>query len=231
MESAGEGIKSLCNCLKASKIRNIDGKILGKDGKPMIATRQVQFGMEKQNSNVDSQSLNERDDSHASGGWTDDNVNAMKTAENDVNDDQFWSQNKNLSSPTRSFANVVSGATSGSTSLIINFCTMVNPEKVENSDFVLPVDVVNAVQNRFANSLVGFFVGKAVAFPLVKNYVTNTWAKFGFQKIMRDEDGFFYFKFASLTGLEQVLEQGPWLIWNTLIILNKWTPDVDFYTL
>ncbi|GKA89379.1 hypothetical protein Tco_0811191, partial [Tanacetum coccineum] len=203
MESAGEGIKSLRSCFKASKIRNIDGKILGKDGKPMIATRQVQFGMEKQNSNVDSQSLNERDDSHASGGWTDDNVNAMKTAENDVNDDQFWSQNKNVSSPTRSFVNVVSGATSGSTSSIINFRTMVNPEKVENSDFVLPVDVVNAVQNRFANSLVGFFVGKAVAFPLVKNYVTNTWAKFGFQKIMRDEDGFFYFKFASLTGLEQ----------------------------
>nr|GEU39992.1 hypothetical protein [Tanacetum cinerariifolium] len=41
---------------------------------------------------------------------------------------------------------------------------------------------------RFANSLVGFFVGKSVAFPLVKNYVTNTWSKFDFQKIMRADD-------------------------------------------
>nr|GEX90469.1 hypothetical protein [Tanacetum cinerariifolium] len=41
MESAGEGIKSLRSCLKASKIRNIDGRILSKDGKPMIATRQL----------------------------------------------------------------------------------------------------------------------------------------------------------------------------------------------
>ncbi|GJT94642.1 phospholipase-like protein [Tanacetum coccineum] len=41
-----------------------------------------------------------------------------------------------------------------------------------------------------------------------------------------DDDGFFYFKFASLTGLEQVLEQGPWLIRNVPLILNKWTPDL-----
>ncbi|GJY47004.1 trichome birefringence-like protein 3, partial [Tanacetum coccineum] len=47
------------------------------------------------------------------------------------------------------------------------------------------------------------------------------------KKVTRDDDGFFYFKFASLTGLEQVIEQGPWLIRNTPIILNKWTPNLS----
>ncbi|GJY02960.1 hypothetical protein Tco_0361112 [Tanacetum coccineum] len=53
---------------------------------------------------------------------------------------------------------------------------------------------------------------KRVAFPLVKNYVTNTWSKFGFQNVIKDDDDVYYFKFTSLNGLEQVLEQGPWLI-------------------
>nr|GEU84025.1 RNA-directed DNA polymerase, eukaryota, reverse transcriptase zinc-binding domain protein [Tanacetum cinerariifolium] len=51
-------------------------------------------------------------------------------------------------------------------------------------------------------------VTKSVAFPLVKNYVTNTWSKFGFQKVIRDEEVLFFFRFDSITGVEQVLEQG-----------------------
>ncbi|GJV67976.1 hypothetical protein Tco_1483485 [Tanacetum coccineum] len=68
---------------------------------------------------------------------------------------------------------------------------------------------------------------KSVAFPLVKNYVTNIWSKYGFQKIIRDEDDFFYIKFDSITSVEHVLEQGPWMIRNTPFILNKWTPNLS----
>nr|GEY37011.1 hypothetical protein [Tanacetum cinerariifolium]GFB81972.1 hypothetical protein [Tanacetum cinerariifolium] len=100
---------------------------------------------------------------------------------------------------------------------------MVNPDKVDNSYFVLPMATVNAAKHKFENTLVGFFVGKKVAFPLVKNYVTNTWNKFGFEKIMGDDEGVFYFKFATSKGLEQVLEHGPWLIRNVPLILTKWT--------
>ncbi|GJS63486.1 hypothetical protein Tco_0678050 [Tanacetum coccineum] len=64
--------------------------------------------------------------------------------------------------------------------------------------------MVQAVKHKYKNSLVGFFVGKKVAFPLVKNYVTNTWAKFGFEKLMSDDDGVFYFKFSSLAGWNRV---------------------------
>ncbi|GKA68715.1 retrovirus-related pol polyprotein from transposon TNT 1-94 [Tanacetum coccineum] len=68
---------------------------------------------------------------------------------------------------------------------------------------------------------------RPVAFPLVQNYVTNTWAKFGFKKVIKDEDDVFYFKFSSITGLEQVLEQGPWLVRNQPLILTKWAPNLD----
>ncbi|GKB47808.1 hypothetical protein Tco_0898561 [Tanacetum coccineum] len=56
--------------------------------------------------------------------------------------------------------------------------------------------------------------------------MTNTWGKFGFQKVIRDDDDVFYFKFTSATGLEQVLEKGPWLIRNQPLILTKWTPNL-----
>nr|GEZ45073.1 hypothetical protein [Tanacetum cinerariifolium] len=124
---------------------------------------------------------------------------------------------------TKSFVNVVAASKPNPK---LNFRTLFNEDKVENTSFVLPVENVMAAQNKFANSIVGFFVGKRVAFPLVQNYVTNTYAKFGFQKVIKDDD-VFYFKLSLITGLKQVLEQWPWLIRNQPLILTKWAPNLN----
>ncbi|GJS26098.1 polypyrimidine tract-binding protein homolog 2 isoform X1 [Tanacetum coccineum] len=89
------------------------------------------------------------------------------------------------------------------------------------------VDTKSVPKNKFANSIFGYFVGKTIAFILVKNYVVNTWGKYGFQKIIKDDDGFYFFKFASKTGVDQVLEQGPWMIRHTPIILTKWSANMS----
>nr|GEW17473.1 copia protein [Tanacetum cinerariifolium] len=47
-----------------------------------------------------------------------------------------------------------------------------------------------------------------------------------FEKITRNDDGVYLFKFASKSGMEEVLEKGPWMICKSPIILNKWTPSV-----
>ncbi|GKE31826.1 hypothetical protein Tco_1451148 [Tanacetum coccineum] len=109
----------------------------------------------------------------------------------------------------------------------VNFRALFNTETREDSDFVLPLECIKAVKHKFKKSLVGYFVGKSVAFTLVKNYVTNTWGKFSFEKVMKDDDGFFFFKFASINGVEQVLEQVPWLLRNTPLILQKWKPNIS----
>ncbi|GKF35943.1 retrovirus-related pol polyprotein from transposon TNT 1-94 [Tanacetum coccineum] len=143
-------------------------------------------------------------------GWDDNAIHAMK----EIEDLQ------------QSFVNMVNGLNVTRSSRKINFRTLANPDKVDNSDFGLPMATVKASKHKFENTLVGFFVGKKVAFPLVKNYVTNTWNKFGFEKMMGDDEGVFYFKFATSKGLEQVLEHGPWLIRNVPLILKKWTPKM-----
>ncbi|GKB93011.1 nucleotide-binding alpha-beta plait domain-containing protein [Tanacetum coccineum] len=106
----------------------------------------------------------------------------------------------------------------------VNFRALVNKERVDNSDTVLPKAAIEIVKIRYENSLVGFFVGKTIAFSIVQNYVNNTWGQFGLQKLMKSDDGVYLFKFASKVGLEKVLERGPWMIRNSPLILSKWTP-------
>nr|GEZ29380.1 hypothetical protein [Tanacetum cinerariifolium] len=47
------------------------------------------------------------------------------------------------------------------------------------------------------------------------------------QKIMKNDDGFYFFKFDSKEGLEHVLERGPWMIRHIPLILTKWNPSIS----
>ncbi|GKE12013.1 reverse transcriptase domain-containing protein [Tanacetum coccineum] len=109
----------------------------------------------------------------------------------------------------------------------VNFRPLVNEERVDNYDTVLFMAAMENVKNKYANLLVGYFVGKIRVFPIVQNYVSNTWAKFGLQKLMKNKDGVFLFKFASRDGLDRVLERSPWIIRNTPLILNRWISNVS----
>ncbi|GJR54181.1 hypothetical protein Tco_1404702 [Tanacetum coccineum] len=223
MEKVRNTSATLRSCLKGSQIRNIDGKIVGKDGKPMMPMRHETSngGTVHEETVTVTKSLKDDTDRTFFEAWEDPNVGAMKTTYG--NDAHESNENPNLASKRQgSFADVLNNNPSSKS----KFRSLLNSEKVENADVVLPLATFTAAQQRYANSLVGYFVGKNVAFPLVQNYVSNTWSKFGFQKVIKDEDGFFFFKFTSLSGLEQVLEQGPWLIRNIPIILTKWSPNL-----
>ncbi|GJZ49981.1 hypothetical protein Tco_0604171 [Tanacetum coccineum] len=51
-------------------------------------------------------------------------------------------------------------------------------------DVVVPVESIRAVSERFANTSYGFFLGKRMAYPVVANYVRNTWRKYDQEKSM-----------------------------------------------
>nr|GEV96641.1 hypothetical protein [Tanacetum cinerariifolium] len=95
------------------------------------------------------------------------------------------------------------------------------------ASLVMPKESSTKVKSRYENSVVGFFLGKDPSFPVVQQYVLNTWQKFRFEKITRNDDGVYLFKFASNSGMDQVLEKGLWLIHKSHIILNKWTHSVS----
>nr|GEV52799.1 zinc knuckle CX2CX4HX4C [Tanacetum cinerariifolium] len=110
------------------------------------------------------------------------------------------------------------------TSKAVRLSMMKNAESVTGANVAIPLPAVEEVSKRFENTMYGYFIGKMLAFPVVENYVKNAWEKFGLERAMLF-NGFFFFQFSSLDGMERVLENGPWLIRLVPIILNIWTPD------
>ncbi|GKB05583.1 hypothetical protein Tco_0833778 [Tanacetum coccineum] len=108
---------------------------------------------------------------------------------------------------SKSFANVVQSSFQSPTqaeekltkNVKLKFRSFFNDETVVDSDCVLPLANLQAIKNKFENTL----------------------------KLIHDEDDVFFFKFDSITGVEHVLEQGPWMIRNTPIILNKWSLNLS----
>ncbi|XP_071741046.1 uncharacterized protein [Rutidosis leptorrhynchoides] len=94
-------------------------------------------------------------------------------------------------------------------------------------DVILPINSVKEANSRYKNTLYGYFLGRRVAFPVVQHYAFNAWKKFGIEKVMMNAKEFFFFTFDSEAGLMVILENGPCMIRNMPIILNKWTSDVS----
>ncbi|GJX40516.1 beta-caryophyllene synthase [Tanacetum coccineum] len=70
------------------------------------------------------------------------------------------------------------------------------------------------------------FTPGRVAYPVVANYVRNTWGKYRLVRSMfSSSTGLFSFQFSSMDGLDAMLENGPWFIRNNPLILKKWHPD------
>nr|GFA95337.1 zinc knuckle CX2CX4HX4C [Tanacetum cinerariifolium] len=120
-----------------------------------------------------------------------------------------------------SFASVIKNS-KGKKSVAVS--EMHNEERVDGASVVIPLEAVKTISLAFENTLYGYFIGKHLAFPLVENYVKNTWAKFGLMHVMH-KNGFFFFKFSAKEGMERVLEAGPWLIRSVPLILNIWSPN------
>ncbi|GKE95890.1 putative ribonuclease H-like domain-containing protein [Tanacetum coccineum] len=107
----------------------------------------------------------------------------------------------------------------------VNFCTLFTSGE-NKVDVIVLVESIRAISERFANTAYGFFLEKHVAYPVVANYVRNTWGKYGLVKSMLNSSTrIFTFHFNSLEGLDAILENGPWFIRNNPLILKKWNPD------
>ncbi|XP_022032624.1 uncharacterized protein LOC110933726 [Helianthus annuus] len=111
----------------------------------------------------------------------------------------------------------------------VNFRFLENTKAAEDvdADVMIPIASVKQVQDRFNNVLFGYFLGKRLAFPVVEYFVSQRWGKYGMQKCMMNGKGFFFFKFKSKDGMEQVLQDGPWLIRNIPLFLKQWSPNTE----
>nr|GEW09901.1 hypothetical protein [Tanacetum cinerariifolium] len=108
----------------------------------------------------------------------------------------------------------------------VNVRTLYTPEG-DRIDVVVLVHSICSISERFANTAYGFFLGKKVEYPVVANYVRNTWGKYGLvRSIFSSSTGLFSFQFSSIDGLDAMLENGPREGHNTcnLYVEYEWKP-------
>nr|GEU85317.1 hypothetical protein [Tanacetum cinerariifolium] len=201
----------------ARKVRNIEGKMLGKDGKPLHPIRFVVHPMvvETMNSTRAVQI----------GGCND--VDVVNTSEPAVLKSTFDLVNYNIGFADPNMENVFNDllGSSSNTNAGHNAGSLGNTSQhVRKSTVAIPMDAIDEINSRFVNTLYGFLVGKRLAFPMVENFVKHAWAKFGLKRAMLHH-GSFLFEFESQTSMEKVLESGPWRIQLVPLILKEWKPN------
>nr|GEW83249.1 hypothetical protein [Tanacetum cinerariifolium] len=186
------------------KVKSIDGKILGKDGKPMMPRRCI--------SNLDVMKESVRGDVCLANvvveqaPLTDDR---SKLTDQQVGLDREAMNRLDLG-PSNTMVNDTSCYTN------------VAPIELNNSSkVILPMGAIDKVNARFVNTLYGFPVGKKLAFPMVENNVKHAWAKFGLKHAMMHH-GAFMFQFDSQIRMEKkerVSKVPLWVLMHNVPIL------------
>ncbi|KAK9053516.1 hypothetical protein SSX86_027508 [Deinandra increscens subsp. villosa] len=72
--------------------------------------------------------------------------------------------------------------------------------------------------------LYGYFLGTSMDYNVVNVNLKRLWKSYDLDHISKATGGLYHIKFKSEKGLDEVLENGPWLINNVPIILIKWEP-------
>ncbi|GJS45344.1 zinc knuckle CX2CX4HX4C containing protein [Tanacetum coccineum] len=124
---------------------------------------------------------------------------------------------------SKSYAGAAGASANEQPNVISNFRPLVADPIYDGVNVSIPRKVVEKVSSHFEHTLYVYFIGKRLVFPVVEYYARNNWGKHGLKRIMMNNNGFFFFKFDSRVGLEDVLEGGPWMIRKSPIILKKWS--------
>nr|GEU75277.1 putative ribonuclease H-like domain-containing protein [Tanacetum cinerariifolium] len=130
-----------------------------------------------------------------------------------------------INTKSTSHAEAASVSTKKLPRVISDFCPLLADFVFDGGNIFIPRKAIEKVSTHFEHTLYVYFIGQRMAFLIVEYYVRNNWAKHRLKRIKMNNKGFFFFKFDSRASLEAVLEGGPWMIRNSLIILKKWLMD------
>ncbi|GJQ89660.1 polypyrimidine tract-binding protein homolog 2 isoform X1 [Tanacetum coccineum] len=167
--------------LKSSlaRVKNNDGKVLGKDGKPMTVLRKVQFevvgstpntdsndGLKKVN-DVEAQSIRVTSDAAGSSpiismtpmDSNGDGTNRILNQQDGVGNIAAMSSDN--TKPT-SFASMLKDQ---SGKHVVHLKMVSNNVIIPGADVAIPIEVVDVISNRFNNTRYGYFIRKRIAFP------------------------------------------------------------------
>nr|GEU88269.1 retrovirus-related Pol polyprotein from transposon TNT 1-94 [Tanacetum cinerariifolium] len=178
----------------AKTFKNVDGKMLGKDGKPLKPYRCVKW---VEPPSVNSASVETEDATRVVDGCVNhvgaangEDRGSMKVGTFDIPNE---CPNDNTIRETEAPLCKLQ------TRKIVKVSSLMNEEKVQGADVAIPKAIIDEICDKFDFTLYGYFVGSRLVLPIVENY------------------------FSSHEGMVKVLEGGPWFIKSKPIMLSIWS--------
>ncbi|CAI9274214.1 unnamed protein product [Lactuca saligna] len=123
-----------------------------------------------------------------------------------------------------SYAEKVSGKKMNAANLISKFK---KNDELPKGVVEMPISDILKGCSPFKTTLYGYFIDKHINFFNVNKFAHNMWKKYGLEEVMVNDEGIYFFRFSSEQGLLSVLEGGVWMIFDSALIIRRWTTCVS----
>ena len=90
-----------------------------------------------------------------------------------------------------------------------------------------PMEVVQEGCEEWKSTLIGYFVGKRLPYPVVNSIAFKLWGRVGLNEVLSTERGVFLFKFDTVEQADSILDRAPWHMVNHPMVLKKWQPNLQ----
>ncbi|KAJ9536547.1 hypothetical protein OSB04_un000299 [Centaurea solstitialis] len=90
---------------------------------------------------------------------------------------------------------------------------------------MIPMELAKEAAKSFSTTIVGYFLGSRIPFPIVHRYLMQVWSKHGVSDIMMNAKGFFFIKFNDEGGSIRAMEEGMIMVRGVPMFLSPWDPS------
>ncbi|GKB51163.1 RNA-directed DNA polymerase, eukaryota, reverse transcriptase zinc-binding domain protein [Tanacetum coccineum] len=97
--------------------------------------------------------------------------------------------------------------------------TVINDDGLEY--VIFDEELVKEGSKKWELSACGYFVGYRMPIQELRYHLYRMWSKFGLKHILNNGNGVFVFKFDNNQGLQIVIENGPWIVNNKPMVVQK----------
>ncbi|KAJ9566863.1 hypothetical protein OSB04_002829 [Centaurea solstitialis] len=125
---------------------------------------------------------------------------------------------KRLTPPRGSFADIVGNKVSNGLEFF--------PLHDRTSKAVpIPIELAREASKAFHTTIVGYFLGPRMPFPLVEKSLRTMWSKHGLFDVMMNSNGFFFIKFNDEGGSMRAVEDGWFMVCGVPMFVFPWDPS------
>lgn len=106
-----------------------------------------------------------------------------------------------------------------------------NPSPVSEDGSILvkpPVDALLRGNKLWSSSLVGYFLHSKLPYKVMEPIATKLWGNLGLLKVFLHDNGYYIFKFKSVTDRDNILASGPCHFASKVMVLQPWKAGVEF---